>query len=79
MPRMTGDLHDPQRQGRQHLQQGVVGGTVLIRRAAAELGGDRIWVNPDCGLKTRRAEEVGPALAHMVAAARTVRAEITVR
>lgn len=38
--------------------------TALIRRAAAELGGDRIWVNPGCGLKTRRAEEVVPALAN---------------
>jgi 5-methyltetrahydropteroyltriglutamate--homocysteine methyltransferase len=34
---------------------------------------DRVWVNPDCGLKTRRPEEVWPALEHMVAAAREVR------
>ena len=42
------------------------------------LGGDasRIWVNPDCGLKTRRWEEVVPALRNMVEAARQVRAEI---
>ena len=33
----------------------------------------RLWVNPDCGLKTRRWEEVRPALANMVAAARVVR------
>ena len=50
--------------------------TDLIRRAAATLGADRTWVNPDCGLKTRRAEEVVPALTHMVAAARAVRAEL---
>lgn len=49
--------------------------TALIRRAADALGRDRIWVNPDCGLKTRRAEEVVPALANMVAAARAVRTE----
>ena len=33
----------------------------------------RVWVNPDCGLKTRRPEEAWPALEHMVAAARDVR------
>jgi 5-methyltetrahydropteroyltriglutamate--homocysteine methyltransferase len=50
--------------------------TALIRRAADALGRDRIWVNPDCGLKTRRAEEVVPALANMVAATRAVRTEL---
>ncbi len=33
-----------------------------------------LWVNPDCGLKTRRYDEVEPALRHLVAAARAVRA-----
>jgi 5-methyltetrahydropteroyltriglutamate--homocysteine methyltransferase len=37
---------------------------------------DRVWVNPDCGLKTRKPEEVWPALEHMVAAAREVRGSI---
>jgi 5-methyltetrahydropteroyltriglutamate--homocysteine methyltransferase len=40
------------------------------------LSPDQIWVNPDCGLKTRRWEEVRPALANMVQAARAVRAEL---
>lgn len=35
----------------------------------------QIWVNPDCGLKTRRWEEVIPALKNMVAAAQQVREE----
>ena len=47
----------------------------LLRRALAALGPDRLWVNPDCGLKTRRYEEVIPALEHMVAAARNLREE----
>jgi 5-methyltetrahydropteroyltriglutamate--homocysteine methyltransferase len=34
----------------------------------------RVWVNPDCGLKTRKPDEAWPALANMVAAAREVRA-----
>ena len=37
---------------------------------------DQVWVNPDCGLKTRKPEEVWPALEHMVAAAREVRDSI---
>ena len=45
-----------------------------LRQATAVLPGEQIWVNPDCGLKTRRFEEVKPALEHLVAAARELRA-----
>ncbi|MEN9217561.1 MAG: hypothetical protein Q6J33_00980 [Gloeomargarita sp. DG_2_bins_126] len=38
----------------------------------------QIWVNPDCGLKTRRWEEVLPALENMVAAAKILREEVYV-
>lgn len=48
----------------------------LLRRALEVLGPERLWVNPDCGLKTRRYDEVTPALSHMVAAARLLRAEL---
>jgi 5-methyltetrahydropteroyltriglutamate--homocysteine methyltransferase len=48
----------------------------LVRRAVEALGPDRVWVNPDCGLKTRRYDQVVPALEHMVAAARQLRAEL---
>ncbi|HEV3266159.1 MAG TPA: 5-methyltetrahydropteroyltriglutamate--homocysteine S-methyltransferase [Acidimicrobiales bacterium] len=48
----------------------------LLRRAVEALGPDRVWVNPDCGLKTRRYEQVVPALEHMVAAAGKLRAEL---
>ena len=44
-----------------------------LRDAASVLDPDRLWVNPDCGLKTRRYDEVVPALEHMVEAARAVR------
>jgi 5-methyltetrahydropteroyltriglutamate--homocysteine methyltransferase len=37
---------------------------------------DRVWVNPDCGLKTRRWAEVIPSLAHMVQAAALMRARL---
>ena len=36
----------------------------------------QIWVNPDCGLKTRRWQEVIPSLKNMVEATRKVREEI---
>jgi len=48
----------------------------LLRRAIEALGPDRVWVNPDCGLKTRRYEQVVPALGHMVEAAGKLRAEL---
>jgi len=36
----------------------------------------RLWINPDCGLKTRRWEEVKPALANMAKAVKQVRTEL---
>ncbi|SDD58360.1 5-methyltetrahydropteroyltriglutamate--homocysteine S-methyltransferase [Glycomyces harbinensis] len=47
-----------------------------LRLAVAALGPGRVWANPDCGLKTRRYEEVRPSLAGLVEAARAVRAEV---
>jgi 5-methyltetrahydropteroyltriglutamate--homocysteine methyltransferase len=46
----------------------------LLIKAREHLASDQIWVNPDCGLKTRRWEEVKPALENMVAAAKAQRA-----
>jgi 5-methyltetrahydropteroyltriglutamate--homocysteine methyltransferase len=46
----------------------------LLERAEAQVGRERLWVNPDCGLKTRTWDEAIPALEHMMEAARTVRA-----
>ena len=42
-------------------------GRAARRRAAQVLEPEQIWVNPDCGLKTRPWEEVEPALRNMVA------------
>src|SRR5213596_2127901 len=47
----------------------------LLRTMREVLEPRQIWVNPDCGLKTRAWEEVLPSLEHMVAAAKTLRAE----
>ncbi len=49
---------------------------LLIRRAMEVLPAERLWVNPDCGLKTRQWPEVEAALSAMVAAARAVRAQL---
>lgn len=46
----------------------------LIILARKRLEDEQIWINPDCGLKTRKWEEVRPALVNMVAAARAARA-----
>ncbi len=47
----------------------------LMRLAQKHLRPEQLWVNPDCGLKTRGWDEVKPAIAAMVSAARTLRAE----
>jgi 5-methyltetrahydropteroyltriglutamate--homocysteine methyltransferase len=46
----------------------------LMRAAARRIPPERLWVNPDCGLKTRNWAEVLPALRNMVAAAHSLRA-----
>jgi 5-methyltetrahydropteroyltriglutamate--homocysteine methyltransferase len=45
----------------------------LLSLARERIGDDQLWVNPDCGLKTRKWEEVRPALVNMVAAAHELR------
>ncbi len=42
----------------------------LMQNAAQRIPAQRLWVNPDCGLKTRNWEEVKPALRNMIAASR---------
>jgi 5-methyltetrahydropteroyltriglutamate--homocysteine methyltransferase len=46
-----------------------------LRQTASVLAPDQLWVNPDCGLKTRGWEETVPALRNMVAAAHAMRKE----
>ena len=45
-----------------------------LRAALRALPAERLWVNPDCGLKTRNVDEVTASLENMVAAAQEVRA-----
>ncbi len=48
----------------------------LLEAAAEVLEPEQIWVNPDCGLKTRTWDEVEPALRNMVQAAKQLREEL---
>ena len=45
----------------------------LLRKAATLIPKERLWVNPDCGLKTRGWEETQPSISNMVEAARVMR------
>ncbi|MBD9397388.1 5-methyltetrahydropteroyltriglutamate--homocysteine S-methyltransferase [Pseudomonas sp. PDM11] len=48
----------------------------LMRKAVRRIPAERLWVNPDCGLKTRGWPETEAALINMVAAARQLRREL---
>ncbi|MCE9685576.1 5-methyltetrahydropteroyltriglutamate--homocysteine S-methyltransferase [Shewanella sp. AS16] len=48
----------------------------LLEKAAAKIPLRQLWVNPDCGLKTRTWEEVEPALNNMVQATRELRRKL---
>ncbi len=61
------DIHSPRIPSSEEMEE-------LLRKALEVLPADQIWVVPDCGLKTRRWEEVRPSLTHMVEAARRIRA-----
>lgn len=50
--------------------------TSLLNKALKVLDAKQIWVNPDCGLKTRGWKETKPALEGMVAAAKQLRAQV---
>jgi len=49
--------------------------TSLLTVAARRVPADQLWVNPDCGLKTRKWPEVRLAIENMVAAAQAARAQ----
>ncbi|WP_175799609.1 5-methyltetrahydropteroyltriglutamate--homocysteine S-methyltransferase [Burkholderia ambifaria] len=63
------DIHSPNIPTQDH----IVG---LMKKAAERIPAERLWVNPDCGLKTRQWAEVIPALTNMVAAAKALRNQV---
>lgn len=46
----------------------------LLKKAGERIDHDKLWVNPDCGLKTRQWQDVRQSLANMIAAAKILRA-----
>ena len=62
------DVHDHRIESKEEVKEG-------LRRALEVLPPERIYVDPDCGLKTRTVEEAREKLKVMVAAVREVRAE----
>lgn len=48
----------------------------LMKKASEKIDAKKLWVNPDCGLKTRQWDDVIPALTNMVAAAKTLRGAV---
>jgi len=60
------DIHSPRVPGTKEMAES-------LRAALRAVPAQRLWVNPDCGLKTRNVDEVTASLQNMVAAAREVR------
>lgn len=63
------DIHSPRVPSQQEM-------TMLLEKAAKVIPAKRLWVNPDCGLKTRNWEETKAALIQMVNAAKAMREKL---
>ena len=66
------DIHSPRVPSRTEMVQ-------LLEKAKAVVPADQLWVNPDCGLKTRHWDETKKALIEMVAAAQEMRQAVLVQ
>ncbi|AJE43795.1 5-methyltetrahydropteroyltriglutamate--homocysteine S-methyltransferase [Streptomyces nodosus] len=64
------DIHSPRVPGSEEAAE-------LLRTGLEAIPAERLWVNPDCGLKTRGWPETRASLENLVAAARTVREELS--
>lgn len=65
------DIHSPRVPGKDEMIK-------LLEKAARRIPAQRLWVNPDCGLKTRGWPETEAALVNMVAAARELRRRVQI-
>ncbi|XP_010242374.1 PREDICTED: 5-methyltetrahydropteroyltriglutamate--homocysteine methyltransferase 2-like [Nelumbo nucifera] len=63
------DIHSPRIPTKEEIAE-------RIKKMLAVLEMNVLWVNPDCGLKTRKYTEVKPALTNMVAAAKLIRSQL---
>ena len=60
------DIHSPNIPSEEEIATRLIG----LRRIFSD---EQLWINPDCGLKTRLPEEIAPALRNLVAVARALR------
>ncbi|MDB5529131.1 MAG: 5-methyltetrahydropteroyltriglutamate--homocysteine S-methyltransferase [Devosia sp.] len=60
------DIHSPRVPSQADME-------ALMRKAAGGIPADQLWVNPDCGLKTRGWPEVEAALENLVVTAKALR------
>jgi len=65
------DIHSPRVPSKEEMIS-------LIEKAKAVIPSDKLWINPDCGLKTRGWDEAKAALIEMVNAAKELRKTVTV-
>ena len=63
------DIHSPRVPSVEEIKE-------AIRLIVAKIPVEHVWVNPDCGLKTRGEKETVASLQHMVQAAKEIRAEL---
>lgn len=63
------DIHSPNIPTQEWIEE-------LLKKAAEKVPVERLWVNPDCGLKTRNWAETEAALANLVSAAKKLRTEL---
>lgn len=66
------DIHSPRVPSKEEMVQ-------LLEKAAAVIPAEQLWVNPDCGLKTRHWEETKLALIAMVSASKQLRNSVELR
>jgi 5-methyltetrahydropteroyltriglutamate--homocysteine methyltransferase len=66
------DIHSPRVPSAEEMEE-------AIAKQMTVLDVSQLWVNPDCGLKTRTWDQVKPALANMVTAARRIREQVSQR
>jgi len=64
------DIHSPRVPGEDEMYE-------ILKNASSNIPPERLWVNPDCGLKTRGYDETVPSLKNMVRAARRIRDEFS--
>ena len=63
------DIHSPRIPGETEIEERI---DEIVKKMSVE----KVWINPDCGLKTRGDAETWPSLEHMVAAVKAVRARL---